>query len=316
VNSQDSLIQGAKDLLARFGFDSERTNERSAMVLLALLQLKDGDAWSEARNPLLGTRAIMDWIAENFGVEYKPNTRETIRRFTLHQFVIGQLVEENADDPMRPINSPKWNYRVSDDALAIIREYSRSVFETHLAGYVHRHVFFKSLAEERRDLPKTNVQLQSGHVLRLSPGGQNKLIKNIIENFMPRFVPNGIVLYVDDTDHGMGVVDRDTIDELGIKLGPREKAPDVIIWDPTREWLLLVEAASTHGPIDVTRKAELKRIFPKQFHQAVLVSCFPDRSVMRRFLSQLAWESEAWCADTPDHMVHFNGSRFMGPYGA
>lgn len=315
MNSNDSLIRGAQDLLARLGFDSERTNERSAMVLLALLQLKYGDAWSQAKNPLLGTRAIMDWIAKNFGVEYKPNTRETIRRFTLHQFVIGQLVEENTDDPMRPINSPKWNYRVSDDALAIIREYPLSEFERHLAAYVHHHVFFTNLAEERRGLPKTNVQLQSGRVLRLSPGGQNKLIKTIIEDFMPRFVPNGIVIYVDDTDHSMGVLDSDTMDKLNIKLGAREKAPDVIVWDPSREWLFLIEAASTHGPIDVTRKAELKRIFPEQFHQVVLVSCFPNRSIMRRFLSQLAWESEAWCADAPDHMIHFNGNRFMGPYG-
>ncbi|MDN5973070.1 BsuBI/PstI family type II restriction endonuclease [Bifidobacterium crudilactis] len=315
MSSDDELISQAQELLARLGFDSERTNERSAMVLLALLQLREGMTWDQAGNPLLGTRAIMDWIANNFGVAYKPNTRETIRRFTLHQFVIGQLVEENADDPMRPINSPKWNYRVTEDALSLIRGYTQSEFDKHLAGYVRNHVFFKSLAQERRDLPKTDVQLPSGRYLNLSPGGQNKLIKSIIEDFLPRFVPNGTVLYVDDTDHGMGVIDRQTMDELGIKLKTREKAPDVIIWDHDRQWLFLIEAASTHGPIDVTRKMELKRIFPDHFHQAVLVSCFPDRNVMRRFLSQLAWESEAWCSDTPDHMVHFNGSRFMGPYG-
>lgn len=314
MNTRDNLIRQAQDLLDQLGFDSERTNERSAMVFLALLRLNEDNTWDQAQNPLLGTRAIMDWIADNFGVEYKPNTRETIRRFTLHQFVIGQLVEENADDPMRPINSPKWNYRVTDDALTLIKEYSKPQFDQLLTAYVKRHVFFKSLADERRDLPKTNVELWTGQVLHLSPGGQNKLIKVIIEDFMPRFVPNGVVLYVDDTDHGMGVVDRDTMDDLNIHLKPREKAPDVMIWDPGREWLFLIEAASTHGPIDVTRKDELKRMFSRQFHQVVLVSCFPDRSVMRRFLSQLAWESEAWCADSPDHMIHLNGSRFMGPY--
>jgi len=315
MNSVNTLISEAQDLLRQFGFDSIRTNKRSAMVLLALLQLKPGDAWSQAQNPLLGTHAIMAWIANNFGVNYKPNTRETIRRFTLHQFIIGQLVEENIDKPMRPMNSSKWSYRVTTEALGIIKQYRTSEFERHLAAYAHDHVFFKTLAEERLNLPKTNVRLQSGQVLHLSPGGQNMLIKSIIEDFMPRFVPRGVVLYIDDTDHGTGVINPDLMNKLDIKLKPREKAPDIIIWDRTRAWLFLIEAVSTHGPIDVTRKIELKHIFSKQFHQAVLVSCFPSRTVMRRFLSQLAWESEAWCADTPDHMIHFNGNRFMGPYG-
>ena len=96
-------------MLAELGFDAERSNERSAMVMLALLQLDETTPWTEATNPMLGTRAIMDWIRDEFGVEYKANTRETVRRQTLHQFVEFALVEENADDPQRAVNSPKWN---------------------------------------------------------------------------------------------------------------------------------------------------------------------------------------------------------------
>ncbi|WP_055427437.1 BsuBI/PstI family type II restriction endonuclease [Bifidobacterium aesculapii] len=311
---EGKLIDEAVDLLRSFDVDEGRMNERSAMTLLALLQLKQGDSWKDAANPMLGTRAIMDWIRDEFGVEYKPNTRETIRRSTLHQFVIAGIVEENADEPDRSQNSPKWNYRVTDDALKAIRSYGGTNFESDIEAFLSEHESYQSLAEERRNMPKTPVTLPSGVDIRLSPKGQSLLIKEMVEEMLPRFAPGSQVLYIDDTDHQHGVVDATMMDELGISLPARGKAPDVIAWDAAREWLFLMEAASTHGPVDVTRKVELHELFADQWDKVVLVSCFPERKVMQRYLSQLAWETEAWCADTPDHMIHLNGSRFMGPY--
>lgn len=164
-------------------------------------------------------------------------------------------------------------------------------------------------------MPKTPVHLPSGQELELSPSGQSVLIKAMVEEMLPRFAPGCQVAFIDDTDHKHGVIDADLLDDLGISLKAREKVPDVIAWDERRRWLFLMEAASTHGPVDVTRKNELHDLFADQWNDAVLVSCFPDRRTMQRYLAQLAWETEAWCADTPDHMMHFNGSRFMGPYG-
>src|ERR1700722_7662249 len=97
--------------------DAERANERSALVLLSLLKLRSNDLWSASANPMLGTRAVMNWIRDEYGKEYAPNTRETIRRFTLHQFAEAQLVVQNPDKPTRPINSPKWNYQITIEAL-------------------------------------------------------------------------------------------------------------------------------------------------------------------------------------------------------
>ena len=69
------LIDEALEALRDFEVGKDQLNERSAMILLALLQLKDGDSWEHATNPMLGTRAIMDWIRDQFDVPYKPNTR-------------------------------------------------------------------------------------------------------------------------------------------------------------------------------------------------------------------------------------------------
>ena len=117
-----SRLDEARKILGELGFDQERCNARSAHVLLALLRIDPVTPWKLADNPMMGTRAIMDWIRDEFGVDYKPNTRETIRRQTLHQFVEAGLVEENQDKPDRPINSPKWNHRCRIDHHPEIRE--------------------------------------------------------------------------------------------------------------------------------------------------------------------------------------------------
>src|SRR5262245_12164310 len=103
--------------------DAERSNERSALVLLSLLGLRPDEPWLAAANLMLGTRAIMDWIRDEYAKDYAPNTRETIRRFTLHQFAEAHLVEQNPDQPSRPVNSPKWNYQVTTEALSVIQTY-------------------------------------------------------------------------------------------------------------------------------------------------------------------------------------------------
>lgn len=310
---KSQLIEEAIEALRDFEVGREQLNERSAMTLLALLQLKPGDDWARATNPMLGTRAIMDWIRDQYGVEYAANTRETIRRFTLHQFVIAQLVEENADRPDRPINSPKWNYRVTDEALEVLRHYREPRFESEIERFLSDHLSYRSLVEERRHMPKTPVHLPSGQELELSPSGQSVLIKAMVEEMLPRFAPGCQVAFIDDTDHKHGVIDADLLDDLGISLKAREKAPDVIAWDERRGWLFLMEAASTHGPVDVTRKNELHDLFADQWNDAVLVSCFPDRRTMQRYLAQLAWETEAWCADTPGSYDALQRIQVHGP---
>lgn len=310
-----NTVEEGQHALKDFGFDDRRCNELSSLVLLALLSLSPADTWDKAMNPMLGTRAIMDWIRDEYGKNYAANSRETIRRFTLHQFVIGGIVEENFDKPDRPMNSPNWNYRITEDALTVFQLYGDPErFHVALRSFQKAHKPYLSLVQERMNLPKTPVTLPSGKHLELSPGGQSELIKPMVEDMLPRFAPGCIVAYIDDTDHKHGSIDSRLLDELGITMQAREKAPDVIAWDSKRGWLFLMEAASTHGPIDVTRKVELEKLFHKQWDKVVLVSCFPDRKTMRQYLPDLAWETEAWCADTPDHLMHFDGSRFMGPY--
>ncbi|MDR0284392.1 MAG: restriction endonuclease [Propionibacteriaceae bacterium] len=306
-------VEDARIILTLLKFDAERANERSALVLLALLRLPPGGSWARAEAPLLGTRAIMDWIRDEYGVEYAPNTREAVRRFTLHQFVHGGLVVENPDDPSRPVNSPKWCYQVSAEALKVIRAFESDAFTTLLAEHLAVAPGLISRYASERELTRIPVVLPDGNPVTLSPGGQNELIKDVVDNFCAYYAPSGRVLYVGDADEKWAVFHEDELAALGVTVDKHGKMPDLVVHLPDKNWLLLLEAAASHGPVDGQRHSELSAAFRGSTAGLVYVSCFPSRAVMRKYLTLIAWETEVWCADDPTHLIHFNGDRLFGP---
>jgi type II restriction enzyme len=312
--SVESRVLEARSLLTRLGMDSERSNERSALVLLALLQLGPDNPWSEASNPMLGTRALMDWIRDVYGRDYAPNTRETIRRYTLHQFADATLVAENPDEPSRPVNSPRWNYQITPEALTVINTYRTPEFEGAVRVYLEQIPGLRQRYAAARELNRIPVILPGGEPFTLSPGGQNVLLKQMLEEFCPRFTPGGEVLYVGDADAKWTLFEAGRLAELGAIIDQHGPMPDVVVHMPDRNWLILMEAASSHGPVDGRRRVELADLFRDAAAGLVYVSCFPDRREMRRYLHAIAWETEVWCADDPTHLIHFNGERFLGPY--
>ena len=156
--------------------------------------------------------------------------------------------------------------------------------------------------------------MKDGKTISLISGKHNALIKKIVEEFGRRFVPYGVLVYVGDTGKKWGFFDDKLLSELGVTVNSHGKMPDVILYCPKRKWLILVEAVTCRGPVDGKRHAELARLFTGSKVGIVYVTAFPDRSIMGRFLGEIAWETEAWVADSPAHLIHFNGSRFLGPY--
>ena len=307
-------VSDAARLLGAFGMDAERSNERSALTLLALLRLRSGEAWSSAANPMLSTRAIMDWIRDEYGRAYAPNSREPIRRFTLHQFVDALLVQQNPDRPDRPVNSPKSNYQVTTQALAVIQKFGTPTFDAALADYLLAAPGLKAQYAAARKINRIPITLPDGSPFTLSPGGQNILVKQMVEEFCPRFTPGGEVLYVGDAGAKWAHFRAERFADLGVFVDQHGKMPDLVVYLPDREWLVLMEAASSHGPVDAKRHGELASLFAKARPGLVFVSCFPDRREMRKYLHQIAWRTEVWCAEDPTHLIHFDGERFLGPY--
>lgn len=158
------------------------------------------------------------------------------------------------------------------------------------------------------------VSLAPGQEITLSPGGQNVLVKEIIDQFAPRFASPGKFIYVGDTDEKFAYFDENSLHELGVKLDEHGKMPDVVIHYSPKNWLLLVEAVTSHGPINPKRRDELQRLFAKSSAGLVFVTAFLTRKAMIAYLDEISWETEVWVAESPTHMIHFNGKRFLGPY--
>lgn len=307
-------IAEAQQLLGSLGFDRERTNERSALVLLALLRLKPDTPWADATIPLVGTRAIMNWIRDEYDKDYAPNSRETVRRFSLHQFAEALLVEQNPDKPDRPTNSPNWCYQINLRVLDVLRSFGQPNHGDLVQAYLADVPGLKARYDAARAMNRISVTLPGGALLTLSPGGQNILIKLMIEDFCSYFTPGGEVLYVGDADAKWAVYEHDELTALGVSLDQHGKMPDLVVYMRERNWLILLEAATSHGPVDAKRHGELASLFKGSSAGIVYVSCFPDRREMRKYLADIAWETEVWCADNPTHLIHFDGERFLGPY--
>lgn len=153
-------------------------------------------------------------------------------------------------------------------------------------------------------------------VIALSPGVHSELIKAIVEEFAPRFAPGSTLIYVGDTGEKWGYFDVELLTKLGVEIDSHGKMPDVILYYPAREWLILIESVTSHGPIDSKRRAELVHLFSRSSAGLVYVTAFPNRAIMVRYLREIAWETEVWIADAPSHLIHFDGEKFLGPYGA
>lgn len=304
----------AVEALTALQFGSRQRNETAAYVLLALLELQPATPWDEANAPLLGITPIIDFIATSYGIRYAPNTRETIRDDAVKFFVEEGLLLRNPDNPNRPTNSGKTVYQIEPTALKLLRKFGTPDWTVKLQEYLASRASVRNEIVRKRNLTRVPVTLLDGSKVALSPGGQNPLIKDIIEKFCPAFTPGGIVIYIGDTENKFVHLDAPALANLGVTLAAAAKVPDVIVYYPAKNWLLLVEAVASAGPVDGKRRRELKELFAGCKAGLVFVTAFENRRTMQSFISQIAWETEVWISDDPDHMIHFNGERFLGPY--
>ncbi len=310
---ENRLAEGIA-VLRELGLPRAQQNERSALTLLTLLGLGPEAAWSTATDSLLGVNEMMDLFAERYGRRYAPNTRETVRRQTLHQFLAAGLVLKNPDDPNRPVNSPHNRYQVEPGVLALLRSRGTPEWEAALKTHLASVEALKTRYAREREMAKIPVTLPSGEEVPLSPGGQNVLIEKIVHEFCPRFTPGGRVLYLGDAAGKWTHFEREELETLGVSVEEHGKMPDVVVHHAEKGWLVLVEAVTSHGPVDPKRVLELKELFAGSSAGLVLVTAFLDRRAMVRYLSEIAWETEVWVADAPEHLIHFDGERFLGPY--
>ncbi|NOJ94545.1 adenine methyltransferase [Corallococcus coralloides] len=307
-------VAQASTILMELGMPKAQSNERSALTLLALLGLKPESSWGEASTPMRGVTEMMDFFAEHYGKKYAPNTREVVRRQTLHQFLQAGLVDINPDDPKRATNSAKTVYQVRPVAVGLIRTFGTDGWADRVHDYLANAGSLREEYAQARSTRTLAAITSTGETLHLSPGGQNNLIKDIIEKFYPRYAPGGVFFYVGDTQKKYAHYNEQGLAALGVKIAKHGKMPDVVIHYVAKDWLLLIEAVTSHGPVDPKRRRELRELFKDSHAGLVYITAFESRKAMAKYLPAISYETEVWVAEDADHLIHFNGERFLGPY--
>ena len=301
-------LSEAKKFLKIIGMPVRQQSDICCYSLLALAGIKPCDKWKNASQDWIRIHDVIDFTKKYYKKTYAENTRETIRKTCMHAFREAAIIEDSGT----ATNSPKYQYRLTDEALSLIRKYTSDFFKDSLNLFLkeHKSLIEKYSSKKKMDLLPVSV---NGKDLNFSPGKHNQLQKEIIENFAPRFAPNCTCLYVGDTTKKDLLKDVKTMSELGFCITLHDKMPDIVLYRKDKNWIYFIEAVTSVGAMTPQRLLEINKMTESVSSGKIFVTAFPDRKTYKGFISEIAWETEVWIAKEPDHLIHLNGDKFLGP---
>ena len=303
-----SKMQEAKAILSGLQVPPRQQADLCCLVLLAMANIKESDSWSDATNEWIRIHDVIAYIRDNYGVSYAENSRETLRKQAMHHFRNAAFIEDNG----KPTNSPNSRYRLTDEMLHLVQSYSTAEWDETKNHFLSTHETLVDLYASKRTMRKMPVNI-NGKEFTFSPGKHNELQKAIIEEFAPRFAPHSECLYVGDTIQKDLVKNVDKLRELGFGITLHDKMPDVVLYSEEKHWLYFVESVTSVGPMEPKRIREIEEMTKGVTAGKIYVTAFLDFKTFKKFSDTLAWETEAWIANMPDHMIHMNGDKFLGP---
>lgn len=308
-------IDTAKYLLDRIGMPTQQQSTLCCLTLLAMAGIKKDGSFENSTNNWIRIHDVISFIGEEYGVLYAENSRETFRKQAMHHFRTAAIIEDNG----KATNSPNYRYRITGEFLRVIKSLKDSDglsvqddSNDEISGFIYRHKSLKEIYASKKKMQKMPVKINNKD-FTFSPGKHNELQKAIIEEFAPRFAPNSECLYVGDTIEKDLVKNIDKLKQLGFEITLHDKMPDVVLYREDKNWIYFVESVTSVGPMDPKRIVEIESMTKCVTAGKIFVTAFLDFSTFKKFSEQLAWETEVWIADMPDHMIHLNGDKFLGP---
>ncbi|SES84758.1 BsuBI/PstI family type II restriction endonuclease [[Clostridium] polysaccharolyticum] len=297
-----------KKFLQDVGMPEKQQSDVCCFVILALANIGKGDSWSKASNYWMKIHDIIQFTNEYYEKDYKENSRETFRKSALHHFRTAALVEDNG----KATNSPNFMYRLTKEAVNLLRNLDTIEYDVCLNDFLEHYESLVEIYSSKKKLKKMPVKI-NGDEYEFSPGEHNELQKAILEEFAPRFAPDSECIYVGDTIKKDMVKNLNKLKKLGFEITLHDKMPDVVLYRKDKNWIYFVEAVTSAGPIDAKRIIEIEQMTKEVIAGKIYVTAFGDFRTYKKFSEDLAWETEVWIAENPDHMIHLNGDRFMGP---
>lgn len=292
----------------QIGMPNAQQADLCCYVLLAMSGVTSSSKWADAESSWIRIHDILAFTKVNYGVEYAENSRETFRKQAIHHFRTAALIE----DIGKATNSPNYRYRITDEALQLFKTYATPSWDLTLKSFLSEHDRLIDTYASKKAMTMMPVNI-NGTELTFSPGKHNALQKAIIEEFAPRFAPNCVCLYVGDTIKKDLVKNVDELRRLGFEITLHDKMPDVVLYSAENDWIYFIESVTSVGPMDAKRIMELTEMTKEVKSGKIFVTAFLDFKAYKAFSESLAWETEVWISEMPDHMIHLNGDKFLGP---
>ena len=307
-------VEQAIEILKALGMPSAQQNGIAGLTLIALCGLTPNTKWFGAQKlDLTVSKGIMNHVKIHYGRNYAPNSRETFRRQVLHQFIQGNIADLNPSKPNLPTNSSRTHYAITEAALKVVRLFGTKKWTPAVNEFHQNQDTLIKNTMTRQSIYMVPVRLPNGKNLQLSPGIHNKVQKAVVEEFAPRFAHGAYILYMGDTAKKNLFVAKEELKQLNIAITDHGKLPDIVLYDEIKNWLFLIEAVTSHGPMSNSRVSQLKEMTQECHAKPVYVSAFLNFTEFRKYMQNIAWDTEIWLCDKPDHMIHYNGDRFLGP---
>lgn len=297
---------------------TERRKERMAKAFLAVAGLTPTMQWNEIQDNhtprQLLSREIIAFINTHWGEKIADSSYDDIRRKDLVLPVEALLILKSAKNPHANTNDGTRGFAINPQAAAVIRTFGTAQWDAAVADFLQGRTTLAQELAQTRNLARVAVQIDNDVSLTFSSGKHNELQKQIIENFLAIFGHGAEVLYVGDTENKNLFCNQAALKQLQFFELAHDKLPDVIAYAASKNWLFLIEAVTTANPITELRRRTLLQLANHCTADLIFITAFPDRTTYRKFAKDIAWETEVWIADAPEHMIHFNGSKFLGPH--
>lgn len=318
-NEVQQLIDDTIHILQQCGIPLEgktkRAIEKIAMCFLAVAHVFKPVDWGRAKSitdgVALKTRDIILLMNKYFGENISLGSYDDIRRKDLVLPVLAEMIVQTSPEASR--NNPTRGYALSDHMRDLLHSYGTPFWEESLENYLSSITKLSETLNAARVLNKIPIKIGEQQ-LEFSPGEHNLLQKKIIEEFLPRYGYGCEVLYIGDTADKYLYLDDDKLANLMFFELSHGELPDIVAYSKEKNWVYLIEAVHSSGPMSSIRVHKLKELLTKCPCDLIFVSAFLDKATFRKFTADVAWETEVWIADTPDHMIHFNGDKFLGPH--
>ena len=298
-------IKKIQAILAKLDVPQKQQSEICAYTLLAMAGLKKSSNWSNATNEWIRIHDIIEFTKSNYKKTYAENSRETIRKQAIHHFRNAAFIEDNG----KATNSPDYRYRLTPEFLEVIKGEG---CPNSISAFLQKHKSLVQIYASKKKMQKIPVVI-NGEQFSFSTGKHNELQKAIIEEFGARFAPGAECLYVGDTTEKDLVKNEKKLKALGFEITLHDKMPDIVLYKEDKDWLYFIESVTSVGPMDNKRILELNELTKNVTCGKIYITAFLDFKTFKRFSDALAWDTEVWIADMPEHMIHLNGDKFLGP---